>query len=100
MAYAFQAKVASRGYHVFKNTSWENTTSGDKVKIQVEENKLSRSIDPYCCAVKVRDGSEQKRMITRMITVGHIPREIFRYVYYLCYVMLVCFVIINIYMFS
>ena len=48
--YSFKAKIASRGYHVFKETSWSNAKEGDEVKVELETNKSSNKIDPYVCA--------------------------------------------------
>lgn len=76
MAYTFQAKIASRGFHVYKNI-WDDPKSGDKVTIEIETEMKSKRIDPYCCAVKTLNGSSAK-----LITVGHIPREISRHVYF------------------
>ena len=39
--YSFKAKIASRGYHVFKETSWSNAKEGDEVKVELETNKSS-----------------------------------------------------------
>ena len=36
MAYSFTAAVASRGYHVYKNTSWTNAKVGEKVTVEME----------------------------------------------------------------
>ena len=43
--YSFKAKIASRGYHVFKETSWSNAKEGDEVKVELETNKSSSKID-------------------------------------------------------
>ena len=48
--YSFQAKVASRGYHVFEETTWGHASVGDRVV--VERNLTSINIDPYTCAIK------------------------------------------------
>ena len=45
--YSFKAKVASRGYHVFKETSWSNAKEGAEVTVELETNKSSKIIDPY-----------------------------------------------------
>ena len=76
MAYTFQAKIASRGFHIYKNI-WDDPKSGDKVKIEIETQMKSKRIDPYCCAIRTMNGSPAK-----LVTVGHIPREISRHVYF------------------
>ena len=52
--YSFHSKIASRGHHVYRNSTWRNAKSGDKVKVEIETNKLSKSIDPYVCAIKIK----------------------------------------------
>ena len=71
MAYSFTATVASRGYHVYKNTSWSNAKVGEKVTVKMETKKSSLEIDPYACAIKIKNC-----FFDSLITVGHIPREI------------------------
>ena len=44
MAYSFQVKVAARGYHVYKNTTWEEAKCGDKVLIDLETDEKSKEI--------------------------------------------------------
>ena len=51
--YNFQATIASRGYHVYKETTWSNAKVNEKVKIEIESNQSSIAVDPYACAVKV-----------------------------------------------
>ena len=75
MAHSFTATVASRGYHVYKNTSWTNTKAGEKVAFEMETKKISLEVDPYACAIKIKN-----RSFDSLITVGHIPREISRHV--------------------
>ena len=40
--YSFDTKIASRGYHVQCNSTWQNAKSGDKVKVEIETNKSSK----------------------------------------------------------
>ena len=47
----FKAKITSRGYHVFKETTWNNVKEGDSVKVDLENNKLSKNVDPYACGI-------------------------------------------------
>ena len=53
--YSFKAKIASRGYHVFKETSWNNAKEGDEVKVELKTNKSSNKIDPYACAICAKE---------------------------------------------
>ena len=52
MACRFQAKIAARGYYVCKNLAWGNAKQGDFVTVEIETDKESQKIDPYCCAIK------------------------------------------------
>ena len=70
-------KIASRGYHVYRNSTWQNGKSGDKVKVEIETNKSSKSIDPYTCAIKIKH-----KCFETWVTVGHIPMEISRLCYF------------------
>ena len=47
MAYSFQAKVTARGYHVYKNTTWEDAKCGDKVLTDLEMDEKSIEIDGH-----------------------------------------------------
>ena len=75
MVYSFQATVAARGYHVYKSTTWDQAKDGDKVLVEIESDKKSKETDPYCCSIRTSVNQQIK-------TVGHIPREISRHVYF------------------
>ena len=75
MVYSFQATVAARGYHVYKNTTWDQAKDGDKVLVEIESDKKSKEIDPYCCSIRTSVNQQIK-------TVGHIHREVSRHVYF------------------
>lgn len=77
MAYSFQAKIASRGYHVYKSLTWSDVKQGDLVTVEIETDKESRKIDPYCCAIKAMVG-----IPPQLKTVGHVPREISRHTFF------------------
>ena len=44
MAFSFQTKVASRGYHVFKNTTWEKARVGEKVVVEIENQRIFKEV--------------------------------------------------------
>ena len=71
MVYSFQAKIGARGYHVYKNLAQSNAKQGDFVTVEIETDKESKKIDPYCCAFKAIVD-----IPPRLKTVGHVPREI------------------------
>ena len=75
--YSFKAKIASRDYHVFKETSWGNAKEGDEVKVELETNKSSKKIDPYACVIRAKE-----EYFKGWKTVGYMPREISRHVYF------------------
>ena len=35
--YSFDSKIASRGYHVYRNSAWQNAKSGHKVKVEMRQ---------------------------------------------------------------
>ena len=53
MMFSFKAIIASRGYHVYKETSWPNAKLNNEVKVELETDAKSLSTDPYACAIKV-----------------------------------------------
>ena len=75
--YSFHSKIASREYHVYRNSTWQNAKSGDKVKVEIETNKISKSINRYVCAIKIK-----RIFFDTSLTVGHIPRAISRHSYF------------------
>ena len=75
--YNFQATIASRGYHVYKETTWSNAKVNEKVKTEIETNQSLIVTDPYPCAVKAKN-----KYFDRWKTAGHVPREISRYIYF------------------
>ena len=38
---SFQAKIASPGYHVYKNTTWVDAREGDEVQVDIETKNQS-----------------------------------------------------------
>ena len=75
--FVFEAIVASRGYHVYKNTTWTNAAVGESVKVEVETSRISKRADPYACAIRTKHF-----YFDVWRTVGHIPPEISRHVFY------------------
>ena len=75
--FSIDKRITSRGYHVYRNSSWRNAKAGQRVKVEKETSGTSKSIDPYACAIKIKN-----RFFDNWITVGHIPREISRHSYF------------------
>ena len=44
--FSFQAKAFSRGYNVYKETTWRNVMGNEKVTVAIESNEASKQIDP------------------------------------------------------
>ena len=42
-----------RGYHFYKNLTWEEARVGEKVLIELETDNGSKDIDPYWRLIKV-----------------------------------------------
>ena len=72
-----QASTLSRQKLRGQETIWNNVKEGDSVRVDLETNKLSKNVDPYTCAIRVKN-----QFFNSWKTVGHIPREISRHVYY------------------
>ena len=75
MSFSFETKVALRGYHIFKTTTWKNVLIGQEISVQLETNKDSNKIDSYCCTIKTMVSG-------KLETVGHILREVSRDTYF------------------
>ena len=62
---------------MYRNSIWQNAKSAENVKVEIETNKSSKSINPYSCAIKIKH-----MLFDTWLTVGHIPREISRHCYF------------------
>ena len=69
--------MAARGFHVYRNITWTDVKQGDSVSVEIETNEESKKVDPYSCAIKALVGQPPQ-----LKTVGHIPREISRHVFF------------------
>ena len=74
--YSFTTTIASRGYHIYMHTTWENARVGQRILVSLETDVNSKMIDPYCCKIQTKNDEQ------RWVTVGHIPREISRFVFF------------------
>ena len=74
---SFSAEIGSRGYHVYKDSSWKSIYVNQLVAVQKETDNKSLQIDPYCCRITIIRADK-----IGPVTVGHIPREISRFVYF------------------
>ena len=63
--YSFKANIASRGYHVFKETSWSNAKGGDEVKVELETNKFKKKLTHMLVPfVRKRTSKDGKQLAT------------------------------------
>ena len=53
--YSFKLIIAFRGYHVFKEAAWNNSKEGDSVRVDSEVNEIPKNVDPYVCAIHVKN---------------------------------------------
>ena len=75
---SFSAEIGSRGYHVYRDTTWRNISLHQPVRVAKETNELSIEKDPYCCKITIT-------RVDRIgpVTIGHIPRcQLSRFVFY------------------
>ena len=75
--HSFSVEIGSRGYHVYRNANWTDVRLHQAITVEVETNATSRAYDPYCCKISIRKPDR-----IGPVTVGHIPRELSRYVFY------------------
>ena len=40
MSFSFQTNVDSRGFHIYKNTTWENIKIGQEISVRLETNEI------------------------------------------------------------
>ena len=74
---SFSQVIASRGYHVDRLTTWRNIKKVQKCTFCFEARKEALSIDKYSIAVQIFPKDR-----VAPVTVGHVPLELSRYVYY------------------
>ena len=75
--YSFEAKIASRGYHVDKETSWSKAWDREEVKGELERSESSKNVDPYACFIRAKE-----EYFKGWKKIGHNPRELSRHTYY------------------
>ena len=54
--YSFQSKIASRGYPVYKETSWSKARDDKEVKVDLETSQNFKQVDSFACAIRVKEG--------------------------------------------
>ena len=71
MSFSFPTKVASRGFHIYKNTTGKNVNVGQEVSVHLEKNEDFKKIDPYCYSIKTM-------VCGKLETFGHITKGGFK----------------------
>ena len=72
--HSFSAEVGSRGYHVYRETSWRNIHLHQHVVVLNKVNNIPFDIDPYCCRITIKRVDK-----IGPVTVNHVPRELPRF---------------------
>ena len=50
MEMSFKRNIASRGWHIYGKTVWQNLSSGEKLEAKKKDNEVASKIDPYVIA--------------------------------------------------
>ena len=74
--YSFEGKIDSVAI-TSKGTSCSQTRDGEEVKVDLVTSQSSKNVDPYAFPIRLKE-----EYFKGYKTVGHIPREISRQVYY------------------
>ena len=74
------AETGTRSYHVHRDTSWNNITIHQPVKVMKERNEEFLNINVYCCYIITISRLDK----TEPVSVGHISRVVSRNVFYFC----------------
>ena len=62
---------------MYRDTNWNNARVNQPVVVCQESSAISKPYDPYSCKITITRPDR-----VGAVTVGHIPREISRYVHY------------------
>ena len=73
MEMSFERKIASRGWHVYGKTLWQNPRRDENLEAKKEDNEEATKIDSYAIAWTVK---RKDKLIP--VVVGHISREIYK----------------------
>ena len=75
MVYSFQATVAARCYHVYKNTTWDQTKVGDRVLVEIESDKKLKKIDLYCCSIGTNKSKQLDTSFEKFLDMSISPSK-------------------------
>ena len=77
MSFSFEKAYAMRRHHIYKNASSGEAKIGDKFATELETKKEYLDIDPYFCAVKIKN-----KYFKQLLTICLILRKIYRHVHF------------------
>lgn len=69
--HSFTVGSGSRGYHLYKDSSWKLVHVNKPVAVQKKEKSELLQMDPFCCAMTITRPDK-----IGPVTVAHIPLEI------------------------
>ena len=73
----FKTIIGSRGYHVYRFTTWKHIKKDESCTFAFEKRREALDIDPYSIAICIFP-----RDRVAPVTVGHVPRELSRVFYF------------------
>ena len=50
MEMSFKRNIASRGWHIYGKTVWQNLSRSEKLEAKKKDNEAASKIDPYAIA--------------------------------------------------
>ena len=77
MSFSFEKAYAMRRHHIYKKASSSEAKIGDKFVIELETKKEYLDIDPYFCAVKIKN-----KYFKQLLTICLILRKIYRHLHF------------------
>ena len=73
MEMSFERNIASRGWHAYGKTVWQNPRRGENLEAKKEDNEEATKIDSFAIAWTVK---RKDKLVPAV--VGHISREIYK----------------------
>ena len=77
MESSYTTLIGSRGWHVYRKSTWKNPKKREVLSFKLETDSIALRFDPHSIAIT-------RKSIEYLVpvTVGHIPLEISRHVYF------------------
>ena len=77
MKSSFTTLIGSRGWHVYQKSTWRKPKKDESLSFQKETDRTALKFDPFSIAF-----TRKTTEYLTPITVGHVPLEISRFVYF------------------